>query len=120
MLDCEHSSYVVGIALRGKGAMTDKMGKALTSLSPRTEDRRVPEEVTAWKLSCRWQQGKQLGPGNAAVPARQPIPLTVGTFGAFPSLLSSPPLGSTALQQPSGLLGMMGLLLEQRFPEQNQ
>lgn len=61
MLDCEHSSYVVGIALRGKGAMTDKMGKALTSLSLRTEDRRVPEEVTAWKLSCRWQQGKQWG-----------------------------------------------------------
>lgn len=53
MLDCKHSLYVVGIALRGKGAMTNKMDKVLTSLSLRTEDRKVPEEVTALKLSWR-------------------------------------------------------------------
>lgn len=43
---------VVGVALRGKGAMRDQMDKVLTSLSLGTEDR-ATKEATASKLSWK-------------------------------------------------------------------
>lgn len=43
---------VVGVALRGMGAMRDQMDKVLTSLSLGTEDR-VTKEATAPKQSWK-------------------------------------------------------------------